>query len=66
MNVPSRIEDNTAGGEILVADSTLQSLRGNYPVGKSRWLSVKGIDQDVQVHQILTDYTPAGDAESGS
>lgn len=66
MNVTSRIEDNTAGGEILVADSTLQALRGNYPVGASRWLSVKGIDQEVQVHQILTDHSPARGAESGS
>ena len=58
MNVTSRIEDVTAGGEILVADSTLQSLRGSYRVGDSRWLSVKGIDQEVQVHRILCEHGP--------
>jgi adenylate cyclase len=52
MNVTSRIEDITAGGEILVSDSTLQKLRGDYCVGESRKLSVKGIDELIVVHQI--------------
>jgi adenylate cyclase len=53
MNVTSRIEDVTAGGEILVADSTLQSLTGNFRVGDSQSINVKGIGQSILVHQIL-------------
>ena len=55
MNVTSRIEDATAGGEILVSDSTLQALDSRYPVGRSQELSVKGIDQSLLVHQILVE-----------
>jgi adenylate cyclase len=53
MNVTSRIEDVTAGGEILIANSTLVSLNGQYRTGESRELKVKGIDELLQVHQIL-------------
>ena len=52
MNVTSRIEDLTAGGEILISDSTLHNLRGEFQVGDSQELKVKGIDQSVVVHQI--------------
>lgn len=52
MNVTSRIEDRTAGGEILVSDSTLQSLRGDYSMGDSREINVKGIDETILVHSI--------------
>ncbi len=53
MNVTSRIEDLTAGGEILVSDSTLKKLQGNFRVGHCQELNVKGIDQSIVVHQIL-------------
>ncbi len=53
MNVTSRIEDLTAGGEILVSDSTLNSLSGRFRVGRCQELNVKGIDQSIVVHQIL-------------
>jgi class 3 adenylate cyclase len=52
MNVTSRIEDRTAGGEILVSDSTLQSLEGNYLTGGSQEIKVKGIEEFIVVHQI--------------
>ena len=53
MNVTSRIEDLTAGGEILISDSTLKKLRGPFRVGGCQELNVKGIDQSIVVHQIL-------------
>ena len=53
MNVTSRIEDVTAGGEILISESTLQALTRDYRVGTSQELKVKGIDELVRVHQIL-------------
>jgi adenylate cyclase len=52
MNVTSRIEDITAGGEILISDSTLQSLKGNFSLGRSQEINVKGIDETILVHQI--------------
>jgi class 3 adenylate cyclase/CheY-like chemotaxis protein len=53
MNVTSRIEDVTAGGEILAADSTLRSLAGTFRIGSSQEINVKGINQSIVVHQIL-------------
>jgi len=53
MNVTSRIEDMTAGGDIMVSASTLEKLQANFKVGESRELNVKGIEQTVIVHQIL-------------
>jgi adenylate cyclase len=53
MNVTSRIEDKTAGGEILASDSTVGSLKGDFSIGASQEINVKGIDQSIQVHQIL-------------
>ena len=52
MNVTSRIEDLTAGGEILASESTLQGLQGEFQVGGSQQLKVKGIDETLVVYQI--------------
>lgn len=53
MNVTSRIEDRTAGGEILASDSTVQSLKGKFRTGTTREIEVKGINETIVVHQIL-------------
>ncbi len=55
MNVTSRIEDITRGGEILISDSTLKSLKGQVTVGRSEEISVKGIDEIILVHQIIAE-----------
>ena len=55
MNVTSRIEDKTAGGEILIADSTLNSLARTFRTGASRNIKMKGIGEKMRVHQILAD-----------
>lgn len=52
MNVTSRIEDVTCGGEILISDSTLKSLKGQFSVGRSEEINVRGIDETIVVHQI--------------
>ena len=52
MNVTSRIEDLTAGGEILISDSTLQELKGDYTIGDSREINVKGIGETILIHKI--------------
>lgn len=52
MNVTSRIEGITKGGEILISDSTLKSLSGLYTLGRSEQINVKGIDETITVHQV--------------
>ncbi len=52
MNVTSRIEDNTAGGEILISDSTRQGLRSAFELSASREITMKGIDESLIVHPV--------------
>lgn len=52
MNVTSRIESKTAGGETLLSDSTLEALKGQYNVGTRRRISVKGIQEAIGVQSI--------------
>ncbi len=52
MNVTSRIEDQAAGGEILIADSTLKSLKRRYALGRSQEINVRGIDEAIVIHQV--------------
>lgn len=53
MNVTSRIEDHCAAGDILISDSTLRKLGGDYEVTDRRTLKVKGINEAVVVHRLL-------------
>ena len=55
MNVTSRIEGVTGGGEILISDSTLKSLKGDFLRGRSQEINVKGIEETIVVHQIIGD-----------
>ena len=52
MNVTSRIENVTAGGEILISDSTLKALQGHYALGPSQEINVKGIDEAISIHLV--------------
>lgn len=52
MNMTSRIEDITRGDEILISDSTLRSLKGQYALGRTEEINAKGIDETIIVHQI--------------
>jgi class 3 adenylate cyclase/CheY-like chemotaxis protein len=52
VNVTSRIEDVTAGGEILISDSTLQDLKGRFTLGESQEINVKGIGETIVVHRV--------------
>ncbi|MDX1735348.1 MAG: adenylate/guanylate cyclase domain-containing protein [Halioglobus sp.] len=53
MNVTSRIEDSTGGGEIVISEHTLDSLKGDYILGDTREIRVKGIEETLRVHRIL-------------
>jgi class 3 adenylate cyclase len=57
MNLTSRIEEFTGGGELLVSASTLERLQGHYRIGTAREVRVKGIDETVTIHQILGEAT---------
>ena len=52
MNVTSRIEDVTGGGEILLADSTRRALGAAYRFGEARTLRAKGIDESLTLHPL--------------
>jgi len=52
MNVASRIEDVTGGGQIHISDSTLASLNDSYSIGGSQEISVKGIDEIIKIHEV--------------
>ncbi len=53
MNVTSRIEDVSGPGQVLISESTLSKLSGDYEVGERKTLSVKGIEESVVVYPIL-------------
>ncbi|MEM1143135.1 MAG: adenylate/guanylate cyclase domain-containing response regulator [Pseudomonadota bacterium] len=53
MNVTSRIEDVTAGGEVLIADSTRNALGAAYRFGDARQISAPGIDEVLVAHPVL-------------
>lgn len=52
MNVTSRIEDVSKRGQILISESTLKKLTGDYTVGEKQTLSVRGIEESVVVYAI--------------
>jgi class 3 adenylate cyclase len=52
MNVTSRIEDKAESGTILISESTLEKLSGEYQVGDRQEISAKGIEESVVVYTI--------------
>lgn len=52
MNVTSRIEDKAKPGSILISESTLAKLSGEYRVGERQEISAKGIEESVVVYTI--------------
>jgi len=52
MNVTSRIEDITAGGEILLAQSTRDALQDRYRFEEPRQIRMRGIDEPLQVFRV--------------
>ncbi|MCZ6828498.1 MAG: response regulator [Gammaproteobacteria bacterium] len=52
VNLTARIEERTAGGEILISKSTLDKLHGHYSTGRNELVQVKGINEPVSIFQI--------------
>ncbi|MFN2329416.1 MAG: adenylate/guanylate cyclase domain-containing protein [Chromatocurvus sp.] len=53
MNVTARIEDVTRGGDVVIADATLQKLQGRYRVDDSREIRAPGMDDPLHIHRVL-------------
>lgn len=54
VNVTARIEGRTAGGEVLISQSTLEKLSRTVPIGRHEQVQVKGIAEPISIHQVLT------------
>ena len=52
VNLTARIEERTAGGEILISKSTLDKLHEDYQTGRNELVQVKGINEPVSIFQI--------------
>ena len=52
VNLTARIEERTAGGEILVSQATLDKLPAGFSTGRSEQVKVKGIAENVDIIQI--------------
>lgn len=52
VNLTARIEERTAGGEILISKSTLDKLGNHYTIGRNELVQVKGINEPVSIFQI--------------
>jgi class 3 adenylate cyclase len=53
VNLVSRIQALTAGGEIVVSDAVVAKVRGLVRVGPAEQVAVKGAAQPVTVHRLL-------------
>lgn len=53
VNLTSRIEGRAAGGEILISQTTLEQLQGDYPVDDRQTVRVKGIHREVSIFRLL-------------
>jgi class 3 adenylate cyclase len=52
VNLTSRIEQHTAGGEVLVSGSTLGKLKSAVTTGREERVQVKGISDEVSIVQV--------------
>jgi adenylate cyclase len=58
VNLSSRLCANAAGAQILISESTFQSLDGSFPARRLQPIRVKGKESEVQVYEIMWDDIP--------
>lgn len=69
VNLASRVESSTVGGQILITDATRSALEGRIDIGRSFTIKVKGVSEPVAVHELIACNDPynlrldVGDAE---
>jgi adenylate cyclase len=52
VNIAARVAEAASGGELLVSDSTLESLDGSYSARKKLLFRGKGVPRDITVHSL--------------
>lgn len=55
VNLTARIESQTAGGEVLISETTRDKLGNAFATGKQKQVQVKGINKPVSIFQVLID-----------
>lgn len=53
VNLTARIEDHSRAGEILISESTLKTSKHNLSIGRSECVSVRGINEPLNIYQLL-------------
>lgn len=55
VNLTARIESQTAGGEVLISETTRDKLNQAFTLGEQKQVRVKGIKEPVSIYQVLND-----------
>jgi adenylate cyclase len=55
VNLTARIESQTAGGEVLISETTRDKLNQAFTIGEQKQVRVKGINEPVSIYQVLND-----------
>jgi adenylate cyclase len=55
VNLTARIESQTAGGEVLISETTRDKLNQAFTLGEQKQVRVKGINEPVSIYQVLND-----------
>jgi class 3 adenylate cyclase len=53
VNLTARIESQTAGGEVLISETTRDKLNLAFVIGEEKQVRVKGIKEPVSIYQVL-------------
>ena len=53
VNLTARIESQTAGGEVLISETTRDKLNLAFAIGEEKQVRVKGINEPVSIYQVL-------------
>jgi class 3 adenylate cyclase len=54
VNLTARIESQTAGGEVLISETTRDKLNLAFGIGEQKQVRVKGINEPVSIYQVLS------------
>ena len=55
VNLTARIESQTAGGEVLISETTRDKLNQAFGIGEQKQVRVKGIKEPVSIYLVLND-----------
>jgi adenylate cyclase len=58
INLASRVEGSTMSGQVLITQSTFDKVQSNIETRGTRTISLKGVEQDVAVYDVIAVYEP--------